>query len=93
MANQKQKYPTIRISAKTHQTVKELAEQDQISMADVVEKAIENLRRERIARHANEVWAEAMKDPELREYWKNEDQEIELAFWSPVADPEENERE
>jgi hypothetical protein len=87
MTKHSQKYPTIRISARTHQIIKELAREDQVSMADVVDQAIEQMRRERIMRHANDVWANAMKDPEVRKAWEQEDREIELTFWTPITEP------
>lgn len=55
MAAMKQKYPTVRISAETHRKLKQMADEESISMSDVIEKAVEQYRRQRIANKANEV--------------------------------------
>jgi predicted CopG family antitoxin len=93
MATPKQKYPTVRISAETHKRIKQMADEDNTSMSDVIDSAVEKLRRERIARKANEVWAEAMKDPELQRTWAEEDAAIEDFFRSPIHEPYEEDGE
>jgi predicted transcriptional regulator len=100
MAKAKQKHPTIRISAETHQTVKQLAEEGQTSMADVVAEAVKQYERKLFHKRANEIWRRKMQDPEERAFWEKEDREIELTFWSPIKEPwdhdeydEENEKD
>jgi hypothetical protein len=44
MARMKQRYPTVRISAESHQTLRELADEEQVPMPEVVERAIERYR-------------------------------------------------
>ena len=54
---------TIRVSEKTHQTVSNLAREVGTSMADLVEQAIEMLRRQRILDRINADYAALRTDP------------------------------
>jgi predicted transcriptional regulator len=87
VAKVKQKNPTIRISARTHEVVKQLAEETRTSMADVVAEAIKQYERKLFHERAGAIWREMMKDPEERAYWEREDREIEMTFWTPIKEP------
>lgn len=86
MAAMKQMYPTVRISAETHRKLKQMADEESISMSDVIEKAVEQYLRQRIANKANEVWAEAVKAPELRKFWEQEDALLEGTLMDGLED-------
>lgn len=91
MTKHSQKYPTIRISARTHQIVKDLAREDQVSMADVIAEAVKKYEQQRFNERANEIWRRMMEDPEERAFWEKEDREIELTFRTPIEEPWEEE--
>ncbi len=73
MANAKQKNPTVRVNAKTHEAVKQLAAEDHTSMAEVVAEAIKEYERKRFHDRANEIWRLKMQDSEERAFWGKED--------------------
>jgi hypothetical protein len=88
MASTKQKYPTVRISAETHKLIKQMADEDDMSMSDLVAEAVKQYERKRFWDHANRVWNEMMKDPKEREYWAREDAELEGTLMDGLDDDE-----
>ncbi len=54
---------TIRVSEKTHRTLDTLARQAEASMAEIVERAIELYRRQRILDEGNAGYAALRRDP------------------------------
>lgn len=88
MTKAKQKHPTIRIYEKTHQLVKELAAQDEVSMADIVAEAIKEYERKRFHERANEIWRRKMQDPEERAFWEREDAILEGTLMDGLEDDE-----
>lgn len=88
MATSKQKYPTIRIKAETHKLVKQLAEEDDMPMSDVVAEAVRRYQRRRFHERAGEIWARMMEDPKEREYWAREDAELEGTLMDGLEDDE-----
>ncbi len=73
---------TVRISAPTHQALRELSEQSGLSMQGVLERAIEDYRRKRLLEQANTGYAALRDDSEA---WKEE--LAERAQWeSTLAD-------
>ena len=67
---------TVRIKEETHQTLKELAEQDNLPMQEVLGKAVEAYRRWRLLEATNAGYAAMRADPEV---WKEELEE--RALW------------
>jgi predicted transcriptional regulator len=55
---------TIRVSTQTHRALARLAQEADLSMADVVEQAIELYRRQRILDEANAAYAALRQNPE-----------------------------
>lgn len=73
---------TVRISQKTHETLRDLAEQEHESMQTVLDKAIEEYRRTCFFADVNRAYAELQKDEEA---W--EELQAETAAWdSTLAD-------
>jgi hypothetical protein len=60
---------TVRISKETHQALKELADSEQTSLQQVLERAIETYRRQRFLDDANRQFAALRADSEA---WKAE---------------------
>jgi len=67
---------TIRVSARTHQKLTKLAREVGIPMTDLVDQAVELLRRQRILEQINADYAALQRDPEAwaeelaeREVW------------------------
>src|SRR5262245_45760859 len=67
---------TVRLSASTHQKLKELAEQSGESMHVLLDKAVEEYRRHRFFEDLNAAYAALKNDPEA---WKEELEE--RALW------------
>lgn len=88
MTSAKQKHPTIRISAETHKKVKELAEQEQTSMADVVAEAVKKYERAKFWERANAIWKKKMEDPEERAFWEKEDAILEGTLMDGLEEDE-----
>ena len=61
--------PNIRISPQSKTTLRELAEQDGTPMQNVLDEAIEQHRRDRFFREANEAYARLQADPKA---WQEE---------------------
>jgi hypothetical protein len=77
----------MRVSAATHRKVKELAARRGTSMQEVVEEAVEQLRRQRFLEEANQAFAALRANPEA---WAEEQEE--RALWEvTLADGLENE--
>lgn len=55
---------TVRISETTHRALRDLAESERISQQTIVERAIENYRRQRFLDAANRQYAALRNDPE-----------------------------
>ena len=55
---------TVRISETTHRALRDLAESERISQQTIVERAIENYRRQRFLEAANRQYAALRNDPE-----------------------------
>ena len=70
---------SIRISTETHQKVRELAKTDGESMQNVIDKAIEDYRRQRFLEEANRQYAALRADPQA---WQEELEEREA--WDAV---------
>lgn len=88
MTTPKQKHPTIRISAETHRAVKEIAEQEQASMTDVVAEAVKQYEQKRFHERANEIWKRKMGDPEEQAFWAREDSILEGTLMDGLEDDE-----
>lgn len=84
----------VRVSARTHRAVQELAERRGQSMTRVIEEAIERERREPVLRDANAAWARIMDDPQAKAEIETEralwdatlGDGLELEDWSDDAD-------
>ena len=71
--------PNVRISAASHELLRQLAEEEGESMHAILDKAIERYRRERFLRSANADYRALRQDPE----WTQELQE--RAVWDQTA--------
>ena len=67
--------PNVRISAHAHEVLRQLAEEENVSMQAVLDKAIERYRRERFLRAANDEYRALKQDSKA---WKQELQDREL---------------
>lgn len=68
---------TIRVSTKTYQVLKELAEQENVNMTKIVDKAVEKLKKERFFNEMNTAFTTLQQNPKQ---WKEEQDEREQ--WS-----------
>ncbi len=93
MAVIKQRYPTVRVRKDTYESIRGIADEDAVPMSDVVAQAVKEYRQKRLLEKSNRAWAKMMEDPEERAFWKQEDEEIERVFLSPIIDPREEEDE
>jgi hypothetical protein len=66
MAARTPQYSMVRVSARAHATLRELAIRRGQSMAQVVEEAVERERRAQLLREANAAWSAIMADPASR---------------------------
>jgi hypothetical protein len=64
--------PNVRISPHAHELLRQLAEEEQVSMQAVLDRAIERYRRESFLRAANSEFQALKGDPRA---WKHEVQE------------------
>jgi len=69
---------TVRISSNSHRALRDLAEGERVSLQTVVERAIENYRRQRFLEAANRQYAAQRANPSAwaeelaeRELWDN----------------------
>ena len=69
------KAPNVRISPHAHELLRKLAEEEDASMQAVLDRAIEQYRRERFLRAANEDYARLRRD---KKAWKQELHEREI---------------
>ena len=67
---------TVRVSERTRETLREIAQAQQESMQSVLERAVEEYRRKRFMEDLNASYAELRNDPDA---WKAE--EDERALW------------
>ena len=67
--------PNVRISAHTHEVLRQLSEQENLSMQALLDKAVERYRRERFMEAANEDYRALRRDSKA---WKQELQEREV---------------
>lgn len=74
---------TVRINEGTHKALRDLAESERISLQTVVERAIENYRRQRFLEAANRQYAALRADPSA---WADEQAEREL--WDQTVSDE-----
>lgn len=74
---------TVRISETTHRALRDLAESERISQQAIVERAIENYRRQRFLEAANRQYAALRNDPEA---WAQELSE--RAIWDATLTDE-----
>jgi predicted transcriptional regulator len=68
---------TIRVSTKTYQVLKELAEQENVNMTKIVDKAVEKLKKEKFFNEMHTAFTNLQQNPEQ---WKEEQNEREQ--WS-----------
>jgi len=68
---------TIRVSTKTYQVLKELAEQENVNMTKMVDKAVEKLKKEKFFNELNSAFTTLQQNPKQ---WKEEQDEREQ--WS-----------
>jgi hypothetical protein len=67
---------TVRVSRKTHDALRELAEQTHQSMQDVLARAVEAYRRDHLLREINTAYAALRADPDA---WREE--QADRAIW------------
>lgn len=70
----------VRINVHTHQTLREIAQTEHLSMQAVLEKAVEEYRRRRLLEEANAAYAVLRSDPEA---WQ--EIEAERAEWEALS--------
>jgi DNA-binding transcriptional regulator YhcF (GntR family) len=63
---------TIRVSTKTYQVLKELAEQENVNMTKMVDKAVEKLKKEKFFNEMNTAYTTLQQNPKQ---WKEEQDE------------------
>ncbi len=73
---------TVRIRPETHEHLKELAEDEGLSLTEALDRLVEAARRQRIVDRANAAWAALREDPEA---WADYRAEVAL-FEGAVAD-------
>jgi hypothetical protein len=61
--------PNVRISPRAHELLRQLADEEQLSMQSVLDRALEQYRRERFLRAANADFAALKRDAKA---WKQE---------------------
>lgn len=71
---------TVRVSDRTHHTLRELSESSGESITTIVARAVELYRQERLLREANEMYAAALADPEQRVAFREEFEEFAGTF-------------
>jgi len=63
----------VRVNDATHNALRTLAAADGESMTDILDRAVERYRRDRLLDVANEAWAEVLADPVARAEVERED--------------------
>lgn len=72
MARLTAKSHTVRVSARTHQELRELSESSGETITKIVARAVERYRRQRILEEANEQYAVLLADPVERAAFRAE---------------------
>jgi hypothetical protein len=71
---------TVRVSARTHRVLRELSESSGEPITQIVARAVERYRRERVLQEANAMYAAALADPEEMAAFRAEFDDLAATF-------------
>ena len=71
---------TVRISPAAHQSLRQMAEETNSSLQEMLDQAIENQRRRLLLERANRAYAKLRQDKKAWRAWRNELRELDVTL-------------